>query len=256
MNKISEKEIHEAVRAYLVTNGLERLDLRAALFDMDGTLYDSMPNHADAWMQMCRDNGIVADRDELFLFEGRTGASTLTILFERQFGHGPTAEQVEELYRQKTVNFRAMPPVDIMPGAQSVTRQCIDASLQCVLVTGSGQRSLLDAVERDFPGVFDSSKAVTSRDVLHGKPHPEPYLMAMQRVGVKPTQSIVFENAPLGVASGAASGAFTVAVVTGPVPRAELAAAGASIIFDSMPQCAAMLPRLLYYLTTGVDKID
>lgn len=258
-DSVIEREIRESVMAYLKAHSLERLDLRAALFDMDGTLYDSMPRHADAWMQMCRANGINARRDEFFLFEGRTGASTINILFERQFGHPATPEQTEELYRQKTVNFKAMPKPPVMPGAIDVTRLCAEAGLECILVTGSGQKSLLDRLSGDFPGIFDPVKAITSRDVVHGKPSPEPYQMAMHRVGCSvndnscagclPEQAIIFENAPLGVQSGAASGAFTVAVVTGPVPREELAAAGASIIFDSMPMCAEHLPRLLQCLT-------
>lgn len=240
------------VAAYLQDHKLSRLDLRAALFDMDGTLYDSMPSHADAWMQMCRDNGLTARREEFFLFEGRTGASTLTILFQRQFGHDPSPEQIEELYRQKTVNFRAKGKAPIMPGAEGLTRQCVEQNLRCVLVTGSGQASLLERIEHDFPGVFAHELAVTSHDVSRGKPDPEPYLLAMSRAAVAPEQAIVFENAPLGVRSAADSGAFTVAVVTGPVPREELAAAGASVIFDSMEQCNNLFPELLYLLKGGL----
>ena len=251
-----EAILRQAVDRYLSDHGIERMEPKAALFDMDGTLYDSMPCHADAWMKMCRDNGIVANRNEFFLFEGRTGASTLDILFRRQFGHPPTPEQVKELYRQKTIWFKAMQPVPLMPGASELTRKCVEAGLKCVLVTGSGQRSLLDKLSADYPGIFDPEFAVTSRDVTRGKPDPEPYLMAMQRVGVMPAESVIFENAPLGVESGARSGAFTVAVTTGPIPREAFVEAGASIIFDSMPVCDFFFPRLLYLLRSGYDSLQ
>ena len=57
---------------------------------------------------------------------------------------------------------------------------------------------------------------------------------------------IAIENAPLGVKSASDAGAFTIAVTTGPIPREELEKAGAAIVFDSMPQCAEMLPQLIF----------
>jgi len=245
---VTESYLKDCVNAYRIRTGSKNSSIRAALFDMDGTLYDSMPSHARAWMMMCEDNGLQASVDEFFLFEGRTGASTLDILFSRQYGTHPTEQQVKELYRQKTVNFRSLPPVNVMPGAQQLTRHCVDAGLKCVLVTGSGQSSLISRLDTDYPGVFNAEESVTSRHVTHGKPHPEPYLLAMHRAEVTPFQAIVFENAPLGVQAGVDSGAFTVAVLTGPVPRSEMVRSGASVIFNSMPECTFWFPKLLYML--------
>ena len=121
-----------------------------------------------------------------------------------------------------------------------------EVNMRRVLVTGSGQRSLIDRLEKDFPGAFTSSMMVTSRDVKCGKPHPEPFIKAMEMARVRPSQAIAIENAPLGVKSASAAGAFTVAVTTGPIPREELIKAGAAIVFDSMEQCAEMLPQLVF----------
>ena len=121
-----------------------------------------------------------------------------------------------------------------------------------VLVTGSGQSSLLNRLNSDFPGAFSMDMRVTGRDVTKGKPSPEPYLKAMEIAGVKPNECIVIENAPLGVESGHASGAFTVGVNTGPIPEDELRAAGADIVFPSMKAFAEALPLLVYgFLTTS-----
>lgn len=139
-----------------------------------------------------------------------------------------------------------MPPVSVMPGAKELTGIMKAVGMRRVLVTGSGQNSLLDRIEDDFPGVFIPGMRVSSRDVEHGKPHPEPYIRAMQIAGVSPSQSIAVENAPLGVKSAATAGAFTIGVVTGPVPRAELEKSGAAVVFDSMPECAEAFPQLLY----------
>lgn len=74
--------------------------------------------------------------------------------------------------------------------------------------------------------------------------------MAMKLAKVQPWQSVVIENAPLGVEAGDAAGAFTIGVTTGPIPRAELEKAGAAIVFDSMQELADKFPVLVYSLIT------
>ncbi len=220
----------------------------AALIDMDGTLYDSMGNHADAWLRMVTELGIKATREEFFLYEGRTGASTINIIFQRAYGRNATPEEIEELYHRKTIYFAEMPPVKPMPGAQEMLKTLMDAEIKRVLVTGSGQSSLINRLDTDFPGAFHPDIRVTSRDVKHGKPHPEPFIRAMQLARVSPSQSIAIENAPLGIKSAVDAGAFTIAVTTGPIPREEMEKAGAAVIFSSMEECASQLHILLYQL--------
>ena len=224
-------------------HGYAYIQPRAALFDMDGTLYDSMPNHAKAWMDMCAQAGLEASPEDFFMAEGRTGADTIEMLMMQSYGRHATPEDVERLYAVKSANFRSMPPVSVMPGAPQAVAECMAAGLQTVLVTGSGQTSLIERLSADYPDAF--ALKVSSRDVRHGKPRPEPYLRAMEMAGVEPWQAIVVENAPLGVRSGAAAGCFTIAVSTGPMPAEVLADAGASVVFGSMPECAAALPALL-----------
>lgn len=171
-----------------------RLEPRAALFDMDGTLYDSMPGHVKAWMGMCEAEGLEAAPEDFLMAEGRTGADTIDMLFRRSYGHAATEADVERLYAIKSANFRALPEVEVMAGAQQAVRACLDAGLTTVLVTGSGQHSLIDRLATDYPGAFGLK--VSSRDVRRGKPRPEPYLRAMEMAGVEPWQAIVVENAP------------------------------------------------------------
>lgn len=227
---------------------------RAALIDMDGTLYDSMPRHARAWHRMMTDLGVDCRLEEFFMYEGRTGASTINILFNRAFGRDATPDEVERYYRRKTELFAASPtPVEPMPGAREVMDIFCATGLRRVLVTGSGQNTLLNRLDTDYPGVFLPGMRVTSRDVVHGKPHPEPFIRAMQLAGVSPSQAIVLENAPLGVEAGDRAGAFTIGVTTGPVPRSALVDAGAAVVFDSMRQCAEAMPSLLLSLTLSAN---
>ncbi|MDE5744717.1 MAG: HAD-IA family hydrolase [Paramuribaculum sp.] len=233
------------IERFMKRHNYTSLTPRAALIDMDGTLYDSMPRHAQAWMRMVGEIGIDATAEEFFMYEGRTGASTINILFNRAFGRDATKDEIKELYHRKTIYFSELPDVSSMPGAQKLLAYLQDIDMKRVLVTGSGQSSLINRLEEDFPGAFPVDMRITARDVVHGKPAPEPYLAAMRKAGVTPQQSIVIENAPLGVEAGDAAGAFTIGVTTGPVPREMMEGAGAAIVFPDMPALAEHMPGLL-----------
>ena len=121
-----------------------------------------------------------------------------------------------------------------MPGALELLNQIKEDNLIPVVVTGSGQKSLLERLNRNFPNIFKGELMVTAFDVKYGKPTPEPYLMGLQKAGVKANEAIVVENAPLGVRAGVAAGIFTVAVNTGPLPDKVLLDEGANYLFHSM----------------------
>ena len=122
-----------------------------------------------------------------------------------------------------------------MPGILSLMRQIHENDIQCGVVTGSGQRPLINRILKDFGDYVDESNITTAYDVKRGKPLPDPYLMGLRKAGdLAPWQAIVVENAPLGVRSGYAARIFTIAVNTGPLPNNELLAAGANLIFSSM----------------------
>lgn len=242
----------EAIKAYMKRRGIARIRPTAALIDMDGTLYDSMGNHADAWYRLISGIGIECTRDEFFLYEGRTGSSTINLLFNRAYGHDATPEEAKELYHKKTLYFSEMPPVSPMPGAKEMIDTFLSNNITTVLVTGSGQNTLLNRLDTDYPGAFPTERRITSHDVKRGKPDPEPFIKAMTIVNASPEECIAVDNAPLGVKSGAASGAFTIGVTTGPIPREELSKAGADIVYSSMTELAQRLPILIsIILQTG-----
>ena len=149
--------------------------LKAVLFDMDGVLFDSMKNHTLAWYKTMAGMGIACERDEFYLYEGATGEWTINRIFRRAYGREATAEEIEGIYAEKSRWFNELPLVEVMPGAKEVLEQVRELDLIPVVVTGSGQRSLLERLEREFPGVFVAERMVTAFDVRQGKPHPEPY---------------------------------------------------------------------------------
>lgn len=239
------------IRRFMEAHRYERFEPLAALIDMDGVLYDSMPMHARAWQQMASAHGMDSTFEEFFSYEGMTGLATINVLFNRTFGRNATPDEFKALYKEKSDNFSAQGLPPLMPGTDRVLATLEKRGIKRVLVTGSGQRSLIDRIAADYPGTFLPGMAVTGADVAHGKPDPEPYLKAMKLADVKQWQSIVIENAPCGVTAGARSGAFTIGVATGPIPLQDLAEAGASVTFASMPEFADALPTLLDQLANA-----
>ena len=112
-------------------------------------------------------------------------------------------------------------------------------------MTGSGQRPLINRLTTDFGLFLKKKHIVTAYDVNHGKPSPEPYLQGMKKCGTVPQQTIIVENAPLGVQSGHASGAFTIGVNTGILPPGTLTSNGADLELQDMCELAATWEKLM-----------
>ena len=224
----------EAIKNYLAKNHYTNINLKAVLFDMDGILFNSMPNHTEAWHKTMAQFGFTLSREEAYMHEGRTGAATINIVSQRERGFDATEEEIKRIYQAKSDLFNQYPKAERMPGAWEVLTQIKEAGLIPMVVTGSGQTSLLDRLNQNFPDIFKRELMVTAFDVKYGKPNPEPYLMALKKGGLQPNEALVVENAPLGVQAGIAAGIFTIAVNTGPLPDHVLLDQGANILFHSM----------------------
>lgn len=224
----------DSINRYLTNHGYSNISLKAVLFDMDGVLFNSMPYHADAWHKVMERHGLHLSREEAYMHEGRTGAATINIVYQRQYGKDADPKMIESIYAEKSAEFATHPEPERMPGAWELLQKVKAAGLIPVLVTGSGQHSLLNRLEHSFPGMFKRERMVTAFDVKFGKPNPEPYLMGLEKAGVKANEAIVVENAPIGVQAGVAAGIFTVAVNTGPLDGQVLTDAGANLLFPSM----------------------
>ncbi len=208
--------------------------LKAVLFDMDGVLFDSMPYHAESWHAVMKMHGLNLSREEAYQHEGRTGRSTINLVCQRQKGREATEEEIELIYSKKTELFNDNPPAPPMPGAFELLNKIKKEGYTIVLVTGSGQKSLLSRLEEHYPGIFQPDLMVTAFDVHHGKPHPEPYLMGLEKAGVHPEEALVVENAPLGVQAASAANIYTIAVNTGPLEPEMLLDNGADVLYASV----------------------
>ena len=207
---------------------------KAVFFDQDGILYNSMPYHAESWAYAMTKHGLPYTPEECYRNEGRTSTGVIREYFQRIYGKEASPEIIQAIYTDKTEHFNEMTGgfPGTIPGVSDVLHFLYDHGVQCWVVTGSGQHNLIDALNETFDHVFTG--IISSFDVLHGKPDPEPYLKAWSRSGFKKEECMVVENAPLGVRAAKAAELFTCAVNTGPLPDSDLAAEGADRIFPDM----------------------
>lgn len=240
-----EPQLSEIIDNFLERKNYPGFQLRAMLFDMDGVLFDSMKNHTLAWYRTMQALGIDCTREEFYLYEGCTGAATINLLFRRAWGREATPDEIKQVYAEKSRHFNELPEALPMSGTKELLAKVVKQGIRPVLVTGSGQRSLLERLDRVYPGVFEPEYMVTAFDVEKGKPHPEPYLKGLEKAGVRPFEAIVIENAPMGVKAGVAAGIFTIAVNTGPIPEKDLWEAGTNILFPNVQALADHFDRIL-----------
>ncbi len=226
-----------SVRKYLEKHGFEALSPKAVLFDMDGVLYDSMPNHAIAWQQSMAEFGIHMTKEDAFATEGARGVDTIRMMVKKQQGRDIDEAEAQRMYDVKTQIFHSLPEAPVMPGVIGLMRQIKKSGLQCGVVTGSGQRPLINRILKDFGAFVDETHITTAYDVKRGKPLPDPYLMGLQKAGnLQPWEAVVIENAPLGIQAGTAAKIFTIGVNTGPLPDQTLLDAGADLLFPTMQE--------------------
>ena len=229
--------MRDKINQYLKDHGFGEFCPKAVLFDMDGVLYDSMPNHAVAWHESMAQFGIHMTAADAYATEGARGIDTIQMMVKKQKGEDISLEEAQKMYDVKTEIFHSMPTAKIFPGVIELMQKIKAAGLQIGVVTGSGQRPLIMRLLHDFGDYLDEQHIVTAYDVKRGKPNPDPYLMGLQKAGnLQPWEGIVVENAPLGVRAGASAQIFTIAINSGPLPDTELTRNGSNLLYHKMTE--------------------
>ena len=123
---------------------------KVVLFDMDGVLYNSMPNHAKAWQRAMAEFGINFTAEDAYATEGARGVDTVRKYAKVQLGKELTEDEAEEMYQLKAHYFHEMPTTDIFDGVKDLMQKIQDSGLKIGIVTGSGQRQLINRLLSDF----------------------------------------------------------------------------------------------------------
>ncbi len=200
----------------------------AVIFDMDGVITHTMPDHYRAWKQIFAEHGLKVSFLDVYKREGQTGISSVMELFEEK-DVPLTKSQAARLVRDKEKLFKQIVRVRFIPGARTFLKELHRAGFRLALVTGTSRPELHRILPDALYDLFED--VVTGNDVTHGKPHPEPYRKALKALKISPRRAVVVENAPLGIESAKKAGLCCLAIETS-LPREYLSQADYE--FDSV----------------------
>lgn len=180
----------------------------ACLFDLDGLLLDTEPLHSLAWRQAAERFGLQLPDAELMRLRGRrrldNARQVITWIAER-VGAPPTVEEL--LAVQQPIARGLLPRAEPMEGAPELLRQCLERQVAMALVTSSSRESLaLKTAGHPWLELIELRIDGDDPDLKAGKPAPDPFLLAAERLGVSPGDCWAFEDSPAGAIAAAAAG--------------------------------------------------
>lgn len=204
--------------------------LPAVLFDMDGLLVDSEPLWTVAEQDLAeRLGGVFTDELKARIVGTRLEVAVPTMLrwYGADGGPAQVAETSAWLLDRMVALFAG--PLTFLPGSLALLAALEREGVPTALVSSS-YRVLVDAVLARVPTPFATT--LSGDEVVHGKPHPEPYLTAAARLGVDPAGCVVLEDSPAGIAAGEAAGCAVVVVPS--VPGVAVAPAARRLVVASL----------------------
>lgn len=181
--------------------------LKAALFDLDGVVFDTEPQYTVFWGSQCR-----LHHPERPGLEHEIKGSTLTQIYDRWFC-GPLAKEQDVITRRLDA-FESQMTFDYIAGFEALIADLRAHGVKTAVVTSSNVPKM-ESVYRaqpQFKALFDA--ILTSEDFEYSKPHPDCYLKGAVRFGVDPSECVVFEDSFNGLKSGRAAGMRVVGLAT------------------------------------------
>ena len=180
---------------------LPERDFAAYIFDCDGTLADTMGLHYDAWKMALEPHGADLPEDLYYVWGGRPTREIVEALNEMQ---GLYMDPEAMTHHKEGLYHRLLPEVKAIEPVVAVARK-MHGKKPLAVASGGGRKAVHATLENlGLIELFDA--IVTSEDYANGKPAPDPYLEAARRLGVVPSECLVFEDTEIGRQSAHAAG--------------------------------------------------
>lgn len=181
------------------------MECKGFLFDLDGTLVDSLPAVERAWINWAKRRGI-NPQDVLDFIHGKQAITSL-----RHFMPGESEDAIQqEFLLLEQVEAQDTDGVTALPGAAALLARLNALDIPWAIVT-SGSIPVATA-RRNAGGLPQPAVFITAEQVKHGKPQPDAYLLGAERLGLAPQDCVVVEDAAAGILSGLAAGCQVIAV--------------------------------------------
>lgn len=172
---------------------------KAVIFDLDGSLVDSMWLWRDIDIEFLAERGMALPENFQHEIEGMSFTET-AIYSKERFGLSESVEELKSIWNQMAMD-KYSNEVDYKPNAEQFLQYCKEKQIRLGIAT-SNSRELVSAVS-DALGLENYiDEIVTSCEVARGKPAPDVYLEAARRLEVAPEECLVFEDVPAGIMAG------------------------------------------------------
>jgi len=207
---------------------LDRHGIQAVIFDMDGVLVETMSLHYEAYRRTLEPEGLRVEPIDISSREGLGTPAVLESLSEER-GWGLSPGRIRSLAEGRRKIFYEIYEHRVFQEIPELLTFLKDGGYKLGVVSGATRQSLVVSLEQ-YPCANGKGLAqwfpltISGSDIARGKPHPDPYLTALARLGLKGKQTLVVENAPAGITAAKEAGCYCVAVES-TLPRSYLGGA-------------------------------
>ena len=201
-----------------------------AIFDHDGVLVDTLKFHQQAWIALGPRLGLPITAE----FVHQTFGMTNPTIFRSILGDSVSLEEIQRHGDHKEACYRdlARGKLVLIEGVRGFLDELSEAQVRLAVGSSAPRPNVeLTVEECDLAGRF--SAIVALEDIVRGKPDPQVFLLAASRVGVRPSRTVVFEDAPVGICAAKAAGMYAVGI-TNTHPAQSLIEAGADEVVASI----------------------
>jgi len=185
--------------------------VRSVIFDMDGVITNTMPDHYKAWKKIMSVEGVQVSHYDIYSREGQRGLTSVKELFIK-YDKPFSKKKALEILDKKEQYFKKIVKVRFIIGARKFIRNLNRNKMMLALVTGTSRHELMKILPENIRSMF--SVIITGCEVKNGKPHPEPFLSALKKMNIMANEAVVIENAPFGIESAKSAGLKCLALET------------------------------------------